>query len=143
MLLSGWAIAAGLRIALVNSPDATSLVKDATKRLGAELRAAGFDAVQVNAATAADARNAIEEAGEGAFATLYLRSVEENTAIDVWIADSMTLKTSVRRIDVVERKKAAASRAVAAHAVDLLRASLLEGGRPSRSAYDHEAHAHR
>jgi hypothetical protein len=142
MLLSGWAIAAGLRIALVLSPDATSLVKDATKRLGADLRAAGFDAVQVNAATAADARSAIEEAGDGAFATLYLRSVEENT-VDVWIADSMTLKTSVRRIDVAPRKKAAASRAVAAHAVDLLRASLLEGGRPSRSAYDHEAHAHR
>src|SRR5262245_57380172 len=111
MLLSGWARAAGLRVALVRSPDATSLVRDATTHLASVLRAAGSDAVAVHAASEADARNAIEEAGEGAgaFATLYLRPVAERTAIDVWIADSMTLKTSVRRIDVVARKRAAAS----------------------------------
>ena len=57
----------------------------------------------------------------------------------------MSLKTSVRRIDVPARKKTASSRAVAAHALDLLRASLLDvRRRPAmQSGYDHEAHAAR
>jgi len=147
MLLSSLAIAAGLLVALVRAPDATSLVRDATTRLAAELRAAGFDAVDVDAETDADARDAIEEAAEGtgAFATLYLRPVEKRAAIDVWIADAMTLKTSVRRIEVAPRKRATSSRAVAAHALELLRASLLEVRRrpPMQSGYDHEAHASR
>ena len=68
-------------------------------------------------------------------------------AIDVCIADAMTLRTSVKRIDAVTRKKAASPRAIAVHALDLFRASLLEvRKRPQRAqpiGYDHEAHAHR
>jgi hypothetical protein len=152
MLLSGWARAAGLRVAIVRAKDASSLVRHATTCLRAELRAAGFDAVEVPAATEEDARDVIEEAGEGAgaFAALYLRPVANRPAIDVWIADSMTLKTSVRRIDVAAQKRGVASRAIALHAIELLRASLLEVRRRPQSetvraqpAYDSEAHAYR
>ena len=151
MLLSGWARAAGLRVALVRSPDATPLVRDATTRLAAELRAAGFDAVDVNVETAEDARDVMDDAasGAGAFATLCLRPVANRASIDVWIADAMSSTTSVRRIDAMARKKAASPRAIAVLALDLLRVSLLEAHarkRPQRaqpSRYDHEAHAHR
>ncbi len=47
MLLTGWARAAGLRVAVVRAPDAAPLVREATTRLGAVLLAAGFDTVEV------------------------------------------------------------------------------------------------
>lgn len=147
MLLSGWALSAGLRVALVRAPDATALVSEATTHLAEVLRAAGFDAVDVIAETESDAREVMEEAssGAGAFATLYLRPVAQR-AIDVWIADEMTLNTRVSRIELGSKKKtAASSRAIASNALDLLRAALLEvRKRPQRMPrYDHEAHAHR
>jgi hypothetical protein len=134
MLLTGWARAAGLRVAVVRSPDAAPVVRRATTQLGAVLLAAGFDTVEVAAKTETDARCAIEQAGEGArvFATLALRSVASSAAIDVWIADSMTRKTSVRRITIATGSIAANSREIALQGLDLLRASLLElESRPS------------
>jgi hypothetical protein len=144
MLLSGWARAAGLCVAIVRSPDATPLMREATTRLGAELLAAGFDTVEVDAPRQVDARGAIEEAGEGAgaFATLSLRPVARSKAIDVWISDLMTHKTSVRRIAVVVRKKGAASRAIAHRAVELLRASLLEVESPPPKAATRSSRRH-
>jgi hypothetical protein len=128
MLLTGWARAAGLRVAVVRSPDAAPVVREATTRLGAVLLAAGFDTVEVAPKADTDARCAIEQAGMGArvFATLALRSVASSAAIDVWIADSMTQKTSVRRITVATRSISATSREIALQGLDLLRASLLE-----------------
>jgi hypothetical protein len=133
MLLSGWARAAGLRVAIVRSPEATPRVRKATARLGAVLLAAGFDTIEVEAPREIDARGAIEQAGEGAgaFATLSLWPVARSSAIDVWIADSMTHKTSVRRIAGEVQKKPALPRLIALHAVELLRASLLEVESPS------------
>jgi hypothetical protein len=128
MFLTGWARAAGLRVAIVRTRDAAPLVSEATTLLGAVLVAAGFDTMEVDARTANDARRAIEQGGDGTrvFATLALRPVASSTEIDVWIADSMTQKTSVRRVAVMTRNRSAASREVALQAVDLLRASLLE-----------------
>ena len=119
---------------VVRVPDAAPLVREATTRLGAVLVAAGFDTVEVEAQTETDVRCAVEQAGQGArvFATLALRSVESSAAIDVWIADSMTQKTSVRRVTIAMRTKSATSREIALQGLDLLRASLLEvESRPS------------
>jgi hypothetical protein len=135
MLLTGWARAAGLRVAVVRSPDAAPLVREATTRLGAVLLAAGFDIVEVDARTEMEARRAIEQAGKGArvFATLALQSVANGTAIDVWIADSMTQKSSVRRVTIALPTEAATSREIALQGLDLLRASLLEVESPPSS----------
>jgi hypothetical protein len=135
MLLTGWARAAGLRVAVVRTPDAAPLVREATTRLGAVLLAAGFDTVEVAGKTETDARHAIEQAGQGArvFATLALWSVASSAAIDVWIADSMTQKTSVRRITIAMRSRSATSREIALQGLDLLRASLLELESPPSS----------
>src|ERR1700732_4713068 len=122
MLLTGWARAAGLRVAVVRAPDAAPLVREATTQLGTVLLAAGFDTVEVAPRTETDARRAIEQAGEGArvVATLALRSVASSAAIDVWIADSMTQKTSVRRVTVALRTISATSREIALQGLDLL-----------------------
>jgi len=138
MLLTGWARSAGLRVAVVRATDATALVAEATTRLGAVLLAAGFDIVEVDARTEADARTAIEQAGEGArvFATLALQSVASGAVIDVWIADSMTQKTSVRRVTVALRPgqpSPVGSREIALQGLELLRASLLEVDAPPAS----------
>jgi hypothetical protein len=141
MLLTGWARAAGLRVAVVRAPGAAPLVREATMRLGAVLVAAGFDTVEVAPREETDARHAIEQAGSGArvFATVALRSVASSTAIDVWIADSMTHKTTVRRLAIPMRTLSATSREIALQALDLLRASLLELESPPSSWSDEAA----
>jgi hypothetical protein len=137
MFLNGWARAAGLRVAVVRTRGAAPIVSEATTLLGAALLAAGFDSVEVCVDANADATCATEQAGLGArvFAAVALRPVANSAAIDVWIADSMTQKTSVRRIAVVLRDRTASSREIALHALELLRASLLEleSPRPSSS----------
>ena len=128
MFLNGWARAAGLRVAVVRTRGAAPIVSEATTQLGEALVAAGFDTVEVGVDANADAKCATEQAGLGArvFATVALRPVANSAAIDVWIADSMTQKTSVRRIAVVLRDRTASSREIALHALELLRASMLE-----------------
>jgi len=128
MLLSGWARAVGLRVAVVRAPDATPLVREATARLGVGLLAAGFDPIEVDADGHVDARRAIEVAGEaaGAFATMSLWPVPHSAAVDVWIADATTRETTVRRIAVVVRNRPAASRAIAVRAIELLRDGLVD-----------------
>ena len=125
MFLTGWAHAAGLRVAVVRAADATPLLHDATTRLGAVLLAAGFDLVEVDARTDAEARTPIESAGKGArmFAALALQSVASGVAINVRTANSVTQKTSVRQITIAPQ---ATSREIALQALDLLLASLLE-----------------
>jgi hypothetical protein len=129
--MSAPAHAQGTRVTIVRSPDATPVLREATTRLLAELSAAGFDAVEVEAPDI-DPRAATEETGEGGLATLVLRSVGRGAAIDVWIADSLTHKTSVRRVQVAARGKSGAPKVIALHAVELLRASLLEAASPPK-----------
>jgi hypothetical protein len=145
MLLNAWARAAGLRVAVVQAPNGTPLVRKGTKQLSAVLLEAGFDAVEVAPATEDDARYAVECAGEGSHgvATLALRSVPRAEAIDVWIADSMTQKTTVRRVTMATRNTPAQSREIALRALDLLRASLLELESPPSRGGDESAAARR
>jgi hypothetical protein len=136
MLLNAWARAAGLRVAVVQAPDGTPFVRRGTKALSAVLLEAGFDAVEVAPGAETDARDAVECAGEGSYgvATLALRSVACGRAIDVWIADAMTQKTTVRRVTTPAR-----SREIALTALDLLRASLLELESPKSRAPEEDA----
>ena len=140
MVLTGWARAAGLRVAVVRASDSGPILREATMRLGGVLAAAGFDVVEVDGGPSADARNVIEGAGNGArvFAAVALRPVAESADIDVWIADSMTQKTSVRRVSLGGRRSAGTSREIALHALDLLRASLLELDAPNARADEAE-----
>lgn len=140
MVLTGWARATGLRVAVVRASDSGPTLREATARLVGVLAAAGFDAIEVDGGPSADARGVIEGAGNGArvFAAVALRPVAESADIDVWIADSMTQKTSVRRVSLGRRRSAATAREVALHALDLLRASLLELDAPNARAEDSE-----
>jgi hypothetical protein len=142
MLLTGWALGAGLRVAVVQASDATPLVRRGTKDLSAVLAAAGFDAVEVAPGAGNDARYDVERAGESAngVATLALRSVARSGDVDVWISDSITQKTTVRRVKTAKRTAPARSRDIALRALDLLRTSLLELESPPSPARARKRH---
>lgn len=102
-------------------------------RLAAELRAAGFRVEGRDVDGALDARRAIEEGvvgekgAEGAerpFATVLLRRAPLGAATDIWVADHVTRKTVVRRIDAGRGE--ASEGLLAMRVVELMRASLTE-----------------
>lgn len=123
-----------------------ALVTEAVTRIRGELAAAGFVAETQDYAPGADPpRLAGEIARESdAAAALVIISDPERQAVDVWLADRLTGKTSVRRIEVgvgsptpsmnsgarstpgTHVPDARASEALAVRVVELLRASLLE-----------------
>ena len=118
-----------------SSPDAAA--REATTRLEAELRATGFEVVSVDAAPGSDPRAEVETTrlGPGVIATIAIRSTERGAEADVWVADHLSEKTLVRRVDVAAAGGDAAS-TLAIRAVELLRASLLETTSPAAT---HEA----
>jgi len=114
------------RVAILQPDDSDVVLSEAVTRLRAELAGAGFEVVMI-ASAGSDVRAGLERWGPGPApaATLALSRVEGNAAIDVWVADRVSGKTSVRRIDAVASSEIVPA-ALAIRAVDLLRASLLE-----------------
>jgi hypothetical protein len=112
--------AAPSRVLVVRPANADVAVEEALLRLHAELSAAGFDVIEMDAVPGKDARAQVEGARlePRPFATIALAGT--GAAADVWVADHLSGKTLVRRVD------AGAPRSLAIHAVELLRASLLE-----------------
>jgi len=115
------------RVVLVASREGPESV---AKRLSAELELAGFEVVTRDAR--GDARTALEVAAKetGAFAAILLVPVGDGArgpAVDVWVADRVTAKTSVRRIELtVDPGARSAESVLAVRAVELLEASMLE-----------------
>jgi hypothetical protein len=125
LALSSPARGGGALVALVRPQGASALVTDATARLSAELGAAGFSVRIVEGSGGADARAEVERV-EGSFATISIVALARGAAADVWIADRVTGKTVVRRVDVADPGAATAASDLAVRSVELLRASLLE-----------------
>jgi hypothetical protein len=94
----------------------------------AELKASGFDVVEVQGTTGVDPRALVEGAVEGArpFATVLILHGGTGTTAEIWVADHLTSKTLVRRVQAEPSSGARAPSALAIHALELLRASLLE-----------------
>jgi hypothetical protein len=117
------------RVALVRTPPGDVLLQEASTRLRAELRDAGFEVVDVESAPG-DPRSSVETAAEGdaGFATVSIDRARTEAYADVWISDHLTGKTVVRRVRVRGEKNTAAVLAI--RAIELLRASMLESAVP-------------
>ncbi len=131
ILLSGAALGAEpqpSRVALVESRSPDALLAEATMRVRAELAAAGFDVELLEASPGADPRAEVESAGldPPPVATLAILRTSSAAAVDIWVADRLTGKTLVRRIDVNDVSRERAPTVLAVRTVELLRASLLE-----------------
>jgi hypothetical protein len=68
----------------------------------------------------------VEGAAAGSFATVAIVRTDRGAAADVWVADHVSKKTLVRRVDTDTTAEASLPAALAIRAVELLRASLLE-----------------
>jgi hypothetical protein len=114
------------RVVLVRTGKQDAILVDAWHRLLAELRIHHFEPETVELGEAADLARALAETARarGALAAIALVHQDETTAVDVWLADRITGKTTLRRI--VVRSGEDASSVLAIRAVDLLRASFRE-----------------
>jgi hypothetical protein len=119
------------RVALVRTPDSDKLLREATTRLRAELREAGFDVVEVERAPG-DPRAEVEGSSDDSFATIAINRAGSGALADAWISDHVTGKTVVRRLSVGGNSNAAAVLAI--RVLELLRASLLEVAAPPRGS---------
>jgi hypothetical protein len=120
--------AAPAKVALVREPSPSPVGQKALTRLRAELIAAGFEVTEIER-QGDDVREAAEaEAGEGVFATVAI--VPRSGSADIWVADRVTGKTTVRRIEARPGAGRDVASILAVRAVELLQASLLEAMEP-------------
>jgi hypothetical protein len=120
------------KVALVHDPMPNVLQQRTITRLRAELTAAGFEVTEVGR-QADDARDAAEaeQPANGVFATIVVVPRAPDTA-DIWVADRITMKTVVRRVQVGSGSGSDVATILAVRAVELLQACLLEAvDRPS------------
>lgn len=127
------ATAAGApRVALVVAPD-TSFESAVTAQLRAELSAAGFEVIVTRGTTPEASREILEDVARetDSFAAIAIVEPTEAPAVDIWVADRVTGKTVLRRIDAGDDPRQGPG-IVALRAAELLRASLLELHLPDR-----------
>jgi hypothetical protein len=122
-------------VTVVRAPRPGPIVDEATTRLTAELRAAGFTVRVVEGTPGVDGRVQVEGASaakggggkaDGSFATIAILETDRGAAADVWVADHVTKKTLVRRVDVATADLPNGASDLAVRSAELLRASLLE-----------------
>lgn len=136
VLHSPHALAEGrdLIVILEPAPPRSPETEETFTRLEAELRASGFD-VKVEVLDATETRQALEDAvtRSDAAAAITIRDPEASSGQpEVWVRDRLTGKLVVRKDD----GPAGSPRLVAIHAVELLRASLIELRDPPPSKKD-------
>ena len=121
--------AAPAKVALLREPSPSPLAQKALTRLRAELIAAGFEVTEIDR-QGDDAREAAEAepAVEGVFATVAI--VPRSGSADIWVADRVTGKTVVRRVEARPGPGRDVASVLAVRAVELLQASLLEALEP-------------
>jgi len=122
------------RVAVLDPVESDTMLAEAVVRLRAELASAGFEVVRAAGSATGDVRANMEQVGPepAPLATLAIVRAEGATAIDVWVVDRVSGKTSVRRVEALASSEIVPS-ALAIRAVDLLRASLLEAALPGRT----------
>lgn len=116
------------RIAIVEPREPDPIVREAITRLQAELTAAGFTVVLARAESTNEPHRDVEGAGAsaGPFATIAIARTRGGATAELWVADHVTHKTLVRRVDTDATAESHVPTALAIRAVELLRASLLE-----------------
>jgi hypothetical protein len=126
--LASPSLAERARVALAQPSDPDEVQAEIATRIKAELETAQFDVVVVPLDPGVDPRQGVEVAQlePRPIATLAIIRLQNRPAVDVWVSDRVTGKTLVKRLDVGKRPDAHVSSALAIHAVELLRASLLE-----------------
>ena len=114
------------RVVLVRPPDSDALLVEAFNRLRAELRLQNFEVVVVDADPAVASPESVGAAAqrEDAFAGISITRRAGATSADVWIADRVTGKTTLRTLELRSQREAPSVLAV--RTVDLLRSSLRE-----------------
>jgi hypothetical protein len=124
--LAAHARAAPSRVALVRQAAPSADIAEAATRVSAELRAAGFEVIVLEA-RGADARAQVAGARlePQPFAIVALVATERGAAADVWLDPSLAGDVASRRVEVDDTSAGTAS-ALAIRAVELLRAALLE-----------------
>jgi hypothetical protein len=124
--VAGQAQAAASRVALVRPATASAGIAEATTRVSAELRAAGFEVVLFEArGTDPRAQVAGARLEPPPFAIISLLATDRGAAADVWIDPSLVAGVPSRRVEVDDTSAGTAS-ALAIRAMELLRAALLE-----------------
>ncbi len=135
--------AAPLRIALVRPAHADAIVTEAATRIQAELLAAGFVVVLVDADpardAAADAGSEVTAASSRASATVVIVRTGHGAAADVWVADRASHTTLVRRVDTAAAGEPFRPADLAIRALEILRAGLLEAHTAAPTARKAEA----
>lgn len=112
-------------VTVVRAKGAGKIVDEATVRLAGELAALGFTVRSIEGSRGADGRAEVEGAGD-ALATIAILETDGGTIADVWVADHVTKKTLVRRVDLGDTRASNAASDLAVRSTELLRASLLE-----------------
>jgi hypothetical protein len=128
LLVSSSASAERARVALAQPADPDGIQAEIATRIRAELETALFEVVVVPLDAGTDPRQGVESAAiePKPIATVAIVRLQNRPAVDVWVSDRVTGKTLVKRIDVGRKADAEITSALAIHAVELLRASLLE-----------------
>jgi hypothetical protein len=125
-VLFGTKAAHAERVALIKPDSGDPVLVDAFNRLKAELDIHHFDAEVVDANLSDAPADKLAEIAQraGALASIAFVHHGSNASVDVWLADRVSGKTSMRRLEVGRSSDAASLLSI--RAVDLLRASLLE-----------------
>jgi len=124
-------VAHAQRVVLLRPTDVDAVLVEAFNRLHAELRLQSFEVTIVDTSGEARSPEALEEAAKRAEALATISFVRHGskTSVDVWIADRVSGKTTMRTIEPPGGSDVASVLAI--RAVDLLRTSLREfGGEP-------------
>lgn len=119
------------RVRVSRGDEADPVVRQATTRLEAELRAAGFAVDREDAAAAGDPRPAPETGSPPWFASIAIWRNGSEAVADVRVTDHLSGKTLRRRVGAGAEPGTDRARTLAIRAVELLRASLLELRPPS------------
>lgn len=124
------------RVVLVQPENNDAVLVEAFNRLRAELKLQNFDVVVVEADPELTSPEAVGRAAqrENAFAGISITRRAGATSADVWIADRVTGKTTMRTLALKSQREAPSVLAV--RAVDLLRSSLRELGPGERPPPD-------
>ena len=116
------------RVAVIRPVDADPIVVESLTRIEGELIAAGFQVIVVDRS---------EGVGPGEQIAAVVRQLHPLAVFgvwsdvtrgvaDVWVADTLSDKTTVRHVDVATEKEQAEPSVLAVRAVELLQGSLLE-----------------
>lgn len=116
------------RVAVIREVDSASIVVEFLTRIEGELTAAGFQVITVDSIEGIGPREQIAAVVHQLhpLAVFGVWSDPVRGGADVWVADTLSDKTTVRHLDVLTQRDQAESSVLALRAVELLQGSLLD-----------------